>query len=70
MKEDRQIPMFPEVHQKVRRSGVSPDLWGAILTLRRGGTPVYACGKMHKVGSRIVDDAGLLRLAKAGVRKG
>ena len=70
MKEDRQIPMFPEVHQKVRRSGVSPDLWAAVLTLRRAGTPVYACGKSHKVGDRIVDDAGLLRLAKAGVRKG
>ena len=59
-----QLHMFPVVHQSARQGKTSAKVWAAVLILRRAGKRVYACGHQHKVDDWLVDDAGLLRLAR------
>ncbi len=48
-----------------RRRGVSAAMYADILRLRRAGISVYAEGRQHRVGGRLLDTRQFRRFAAA-----
>lgn len=42
-----------------------PEIWAAVLILRKVGKRVYACGHQHKVDDWLVDDVGPIQIARS-----
>ena len=58
-----QLNLFQVPPQTRRKSPEAPDLYAAVVALRRNGLTVYAAGDSHKVDGRLLSSRDLIRLA-------
>lgn len=61
---ERNVPLFAGVSQKHRRQTAEPEaLYDAVRKLRKAKIPVYAAGRFHQVGDRLLSSAELVVVA-------